>query len=63
MVPFDFERLMKDRNLTVREFATWLGYTEEGTVQMLKRGTIKPTKVQWLEIHYDIEVSKYVKHA
>lgn len=41
MVSLDFEQLMIELDLTVEQLAKKIGYTLDGTIVMLRRGTMK----------------------
>lgn len=52
MIVFNFKGFMQSENLTVEVLAKLLGYTVEGTITMLNRGTIKINNLVTLKKRY-----------
>ena len=61
MVQFEFKRFMTDHNLTVESFAKMIGYTLDGTLKMLKRGTIKNSLIDKLTGSARIKRLRYMR--
>lgn len=52
MIAFNFKSFMISENLTVEELAKLLGYTIDGTMTMLNRGTVKANKLLTIKQTY-----------
>lgn len=59
LIPFDFQRFMKDFKLTFEDLQESLDYSVSGTAKLLLRGTIKISKIKELETKYEKPLKKY----
>lgn len=57
---FNFKEFMKDKNITVEELSKIVGYTFDGTIKMLNRGTIKLSTLSKIRIIYP-QIDNYKK--
>lgn len=58
---FDFKNFMKDYGLTVEQLSKTIGYTFDGTIKMLNRGTLKISTLDKLKAIYTQEkLNKYI---
>lgn len=56
---FNFNKFFKDTNITVEKFAELIGYTVDGVIKMIQRGTIKIKTYEVLEQHFN-NLNKYI---